>query len=176
MRAQGRRCAERGSAKNRSGLVAGVNSILVQGQWEDREPVSVGYFSSIFQNFCRAYIVFTENKSVEFKSAEGFTFGDGVCGGGVDGCWVGCWVGAGPLGVPSAKVSGDRDGGGWPALPHLGVGGRRGCCLLTPGVSDLCGSELSPEDCEILGKSLRTSHALRWAEESVWLSGPLETI
>lgn len=47
-------------------------------------------------------------------------FRGGVCGGGVDCCWVGCWVGAGPLGIPSAKVSGDRDGGA--ALPHLGVG------------------------------------------------------
>lgn len=79
--------------------------------------MSVGYFSSVSQNFCSAYVVFTENKSVDFKEAEGFMFRGGVCGGGVDCCWVGCWVGAGPLGVPSAKVSGDRDGGASIAPP-----------------------------------------------------------
>lgn len=43
-------------------------------------------------------------------------------------------------------------------MPHVGVGGR-GSGLLTPGVSDLCGSELSPENCKTLNKSLLTSHA-----------------
>lgn len=78
-------------------------------------------------------------------------FRGGVCGGG-GAC---CWVGTGPLGAPSTKASGDRGG---PALPHVGVGGR-GSGLLTPGVSDLCGSELSPENCKTLNKSLLTSHA-----------------
>lgn len=101
------------------------------------ETVGVGSFF-IFQNACRAYIVFTINvlNLSQPQCARLQVF----CGGG-GGC---CWVGTGPLGAPSARASGDIDG--WaPALPHLGVGSKD-CSLLTPGVSDFCGLDLSPKD------------------------------
>lgn len=58
---------ERPCKKNRSRLVAGFNSVLVQGQWEVGETVSVGCFFSSFQNAYSAYIIFIINKSVDFK-------------------------------------------------------------------------------------------------------------
>lgn len=76
----------------------------------------LAFFFSRLQNVCRAYIVFTINKSMEFKQVEGRML-RGVCGGGGN-C---CWVGTGPLGT---EASGDRDdrappgGGSRTGTPH----------------------------------------------------------
>lgn len=65
----------------------------------------------------------------------------GVCGGG-GGC---CSVIIGPLGAPLAKASGDRDGTAPPGAEFVCVCVRGGSSPpLTPGISDLCRSELSP--------------------------------
>lgn len=74
------------------------------------ETVGVGCFSFIFQNACRAYIVFTINKCVTFQQTSVCLFRGGLGSGG------NCCLAQAPLGLPwgslgirSAKASGDRN-------------------------------------------------------------------